>query len=74
MYERNAIVLERYFYDLFKYNETSNLKENYNNYCTLLECFEKFKNSTEDELNAKEEFKKVTDELKEIQKTRRKSI
>ena len=70
MYERNAIVLERYYYNLFKYNEPSNLKENYNNYCTLLECFEKFKSSTEAELNAREEFKKVTDEIRKIQKTR----
>lgn len=74
MYERNAIVLERYFYNLFKYNEDSNLKENYNNYCTLLECFENFKNSTESEMVANDEFKKVTDEIKKIQKTRGKII
>ena len=74
MYERNAIVLERYFYNLFKYNEDSNLKENYNNYCTLLECFENFKKSTEAEMIASDEFKKITDEIKKIQKTRRKTI
>ena len=74
MYERNAIVLERYFYNLFKYNEVSNLKENYNNYCTLVNCFENFKNSTEAEHIADDEFKKITDEIKKIQKTRRKII
>lgn len=74
MYERNAIVLERYFYNLFKYNENSNLRENYNNYCSLLEKFEKFKNATEAERIATTEFEKASDEIKRIQKTRRKII
>lgn len=68
MYERNAIVLERYFYELFKYKEKSNLKENYKNYCTLIEKFEKYKNATEAERIATSEFEKVTDEIKKIQK------
>jgi len=29
MYERNAIVLERYFAKLFGYDEKSNIKSNY---------------------------------------------
>ena len=68
MYERNAIVLERYFYELFKYKEKSNLKENYKNYCTLIEKFEKYKNATEAERIATNEFEKVTDEIRKIQK------
>ena len=31
MYERSAIVLERYFEKLFKYDEKSNIKRNYKN-------------------------------------------
>ena len=31
MYERNAIVLERYFAKLFGYDEKSNIKNNYTN-------------------------------------------
>lgn len=74
MYERNAIVLERYFYNLFKYNENSNLKENFNNYCNLVDCFEKFKNTTEEETNATNEFEKAISDIKKLQKTRRKII
>ena len=37
MYERNAIVLERYFYKKFGYQEPNNLKTNFENYCNLLE-------------------------------------
>ena len=74
MYERNAIVLERYFYELFKYKEKSNLKENYKNYCTLIEKFEKYKNATEAERIATSEFEKVTDEIKKIQKNGERNI
>lgn len=69
MYERNAIVLERYFYKLFKYKENSNLKQNYSNYCNLVEKFENFKNATEAERVATEEFEKASDELKKVQKS-----
>ena len=31
MYERNAIVIDRFFTDLFGYGQTNNLKENYLN-------------------------------------------
>ena len=68
MYERNAIVLERYFYDIFKYNETSNLKENYKNYCALIENYEKYKNATEAQNSATEEFEKSTAEITRLQK------
>ena len=40
MYERSAIVLERFFDNLLGFNQVNNLKKNFNNYCEL---FEKFK-------------------------------
>lgn len=43
MYERSAIVLERYFENLFGFNKQYNLKENYKNYAEFLEEFENIK-------------------------------
>ena len=42
MYERSAIVLERYFDDLLGYSDKCNLRDNFNNYCNLVEKLEKF--------------------------------
>ena len=47
MYERNAIVLERYFDNLFGYDEKNNLKDNYLKYSNLVECSEKYKVATD---------------------------
>ena len=44
MYERNAIVLERYFNQMFGYNMKNNVKTNFKDYCELIECLEKYKN------------------------------
>jgi len=61
MYERNAIVLERYFCKKLGYQKTNNLRENFNNYCDLLDKIEQFqvKNEAENkaltELNLTEE-------------------
>ena len=43
MYERNAIVLERYFDKLFGYNEKNNLRNSYKNYIELMDQIEKYK-------------------------------
>ena len=42
MYERSAIVLERYFDNLLNYRRECNLRDNYNNYCELVEKLEKY--------------------------------
>lgn len=72
MYERNAIVLERYFDKAFFFSEKNNLKENYLNYRKLLECYEQYTQTSEAEKVASEEFKQVCDEISRIQKTQEK--
>jgi hypothetical protein len=72
MYERNAIVLERYFEKIFRFKDASNLKANYENYRILLENYENFKLATEAENKAQSEFDSATSEIKEIQKTQEK--
>ena len=58
MYERNAIVLERYFYRIFDFNNSSNLRENYFNYRKLFECY-----GTLCEAKQKEEYSKIEYEM-----------
>jgi hypothetical protein len=72
MYERNAIVLERYFEKIFGFKDASNLKANYKNYRILLENYENFKLATEAENKAQSEFDAATSEIKRIQKTQEK--
>ena len=74
MYERNAIVLERYFSKIFEFNENSNLKSNYSNYCELLEKLKIYNDATFSENEATEEFEKVSNEIKQIQKSRWKIV
>lgn len=72
MYERNAIVLERYFDKLFGFSSKNNLKENYFNYRKLLEDYKKYTLATEAENKATEEFNQVSNEIAKIQKTQEK--
>ena len=44
MYERNAIVLERYFDSAFGYDRKNNLKTNFAEYSELVKCLEEYKN------------------------------
>ena len=37
MYERNAIILERYFDKMFGYNQKNNIKTNFKDYSELVE-------------------------------------
>lgn len=67
MYERSAIVLERYFWNLFGFNKTSNLEQNYKNYCELFEKFNNFQESNNDEFQALEEFKNAEAVIEDIQ-------
>ena len=60
MYERNAIVLERYFYNKFGYQEPNNLKINFENYCNLLEKIEQFQIEAEKEEKIAAEFEEVS--------------
>ena len=67
MYERNAIVIDRYFSGMFGYDEKSNLENNYSNYCDLVAKLERYQEITSKENNIMIEFERVANEIKEIQ-------
>ena len=69
MYERNAIVLERYFNKIFHFNDESNLRQNYYNYRKLFECYGILCDAKEKEKNSQEDFEKISKEISKIQKT-----
>ena len=69
MYERNAIVLERYFNQMFGFNTKNNIKTNFKDYCELVECLEKYKNISEEEENIMQEYDSIANRIREIQKT-----
>ena len=48
MYERNAIVLERYFDHLFGYDIKNNLKTNFKEYSELVKSLEEYKQISEE--------------------------
>ncbi len=69
MYERNAIVLERYFNKIFHFNDESNLRQNYYNYRKLFECYGILCDAKEKERISQENFEKISKEISKIQKT-----
>ena len=69
MYERNAIILERYFNEMFGYNTKSNIKNNFTNYSELVECLEKYKNISEEEDTIMQEYDMIANKIRGIQKT-----
>ena len=72
MYERNAIVLERYFCKKLGYQKTNNLKENFSNYCNLLDKIEQFQIKSEAENKSLTEFNDVSNKLASIQQIQEK--
>jgi len=68
MYERNAIVLQRYFEDLFGFKISDNIKQNYKNYRVLIEKYEKYTLATDAENNAVAEFKQTSNDIAQLQK------
>lgn len=69
MYERNAIVLERYFCKKLGYQKTNNLRENFDNYCNLLDKIEQYQEKNKAENEALTEFNDVSSKLASIQQT-----
>ena len=67
MYERSAIVLENYIYKSFGYNEVNNIKNNFDNYCELIEKLDLFQNTYAKEQTAIQEFENISNEIKNIQ-------
>lgn len=72
MYERSAIVLERYFANLLEYVNECNVKENYSNYIQLVEKLEKFQSNYRKEYAANQDFGVSLKEIKDIQSNQEK--
>lgn len=72
MYERSAIVLERYFENLLGYRREGNIRDNFNNYCELVEKLEKYQINYEKELTATEEFEDSLKKIRLIQASQKK--
>ena len=68
MYERNAVVLERYFNQMFGYNMKNNIKTNFEDYCELVDCLERYHNISEEEENVIQEYDSIANKIREIQK------
>lgn len=67
MYERSAIVLERYFEKLLDYRNKCNIRDNFSNYCKLVEKLEKYQINYEKEAEATDEFRESVNKIKSIQ-------
>ena len=67
MYERSAIVLERYMEKVFEFNKANNLKTNYKNFEELLEETEKYQELAEKEGKIIKEFDETVREIESIQ-------
>lgn len=69
MYERSAIVLEKYFDNLFGFNKKENLKTNYQNYKDIMEEMQHYQAVAQEEEKVIQEFDEVAKEIQSIQKT-----
>ncbi len=72
MYERNAIVLERYFENLLQYRNSCNIRDNFHNYCDLVEKLDKYQAAYQKELTATKEYNEVLEKIKAIQASQEK--
>ena len=72
MYERSAIVLERYMEKVLKLNKEYNLKRNNENYNELINEIENYQNVTEKELEVIQEFDDTAKEIENLQKEQEK--
>ncbi len=72
MYERSAIVLERYFEKIFGLDQKHNVKQNYQNFCNLVEEIKKYQLILTEEEKIIKEFDEKANDIQEIQKTQEK--
>ena len=72
MYERSAIVLEKYFNKIFGFNEKNNLKNLYNSYKNLIEETCKYQEIVEEEEKQIEQFDQIANEIRNIQQEQKK--
>ena len=62
MYERNAIVLERYFEKIFSFTKEDNLKTNFENYIKIIETINEYKKIVDEEESAIVKYINESDE------------
>ena len=67
MYERSAIVLERYIQKIVEFDKANNLKTNYKNFSELLDEVEKYQELAEKEGKIIKEFDDTVKEIESIQ-------
>ena len=67
MYERSAIVLERYFDNWLGLKNDCNIRDNYKNYCNIVEKLEKYQVNYQKEVIATKAYNEVLRKIKEIQ-------
>ena len=72
MYERSAIVLERYFNYLFGFQKEYNLKTNYQNFISLVDELQKYQAIVSEEEQVIKIFDEVAKKIQEIQKKQEK--
>lgn len=68
MYERSAIVLERYFEKIFGFHQENSLKTNYENYIRIIEEVKEYQEIVEEEEKVIEKFDEVATQIEEVQK------
>lgn len=72
MYERSAIVLEKYFNKIFGFNEENNLKNLYNSYKNIIEETCKYQEIIEEEEKQIEQFDQIANQIRNIQQEQKK--
>lgn len=68
MYERNAILIDRYFNNMFGYDLKNNIKTNFKDYSELVIALEKYKNISDEEETIMQEYDSIANKIREIQK------
>ena len=68
MYERSAIVLERYFDEMFGFFNKMNPKLNYQNYKEMVEELQKYQTIVSEEEEVIKAFDEVAKQIQTIQK------
>lgn len=72
MYERSAIVLEKYFNNIFGFNQKINLKIIYKNYKEMMEEIQKYQSILEEEDKIIIQFDEVANKIRNIQQEQKK--
>ena len=72
MYERSAIVLERYIEQILKLDKQYNLRENYNNFKGLIEELENYQIIATKEGKIIQEFDETVNKIETIQREQQK--